>query len=280
MRPDASGGTWRSFRANTVPSAMTNRLRSLARRTITSWASAPAQPGRSAPPFHSWNGITATDARRAGVLAWPGDSSTSCFRDECQALRMTPASSPSSSNRRAVAWRCSSPSRRRPLRASAPRRSSWARRSKGASSTHPSRYRNASSSGACVASRSSSATCAPWKRRRCPASHAAHAGLRSISRPSSSSPPNSASSAAALPGSSGSAPSFMARWISTASTKHPARSSRTASSWARRRCRPASSTTRRILLRHQRSSPRGSFGTSQRSSQSWLRGTSRGASAR
>ena len=46
------------------------------------------------------------------------------------------------------------------------------------------------------------------------------------------------------------------------------------------RQRAGSSSTARALLRHQRSSPRGSLGTSHSNSHKWLRGTACGASAR
>ena len=58
----------RSCRANTVPCAMTNRLRSLASRVITSWARASAGPPRTpAAADRSTNGITAMEARRGAT---------------------------------------------------------------------------------------------------------------------------------------------------------------------------------------------------------------------
>ena len=75
-------------------------------------------------------------------------------------------------------------------------------------------------------------------------------------------------------------PLSVARAISIASTKQSDRSSRTVSSRVWTRWRLPSSTRLLILLRHQRSSPRGSLGTSHSSSQSWLLDTASGARAR
>ncbi len=189
-------------------------------------------------------------------------------------------SSPSASNCRAAASRCFSASCTRPRRASAASSVSCARRSKGASCSHFSTWASDSSSGALVARRSRSAACALRKRRRSPVSQPPNAGLRSISRPSSSSPWNSSDSTRACSPRRASIPSPVARAISTASTRQSERSSSTMSSFARTRGRSGSSTRRRSLVRHQRSSPRGSLGRSQSSSQSRLREAPRGASAR
>ena len=89
-----------------------------------------------------------------------------------------------------------------------------------------------------------------------------------------------ATALAAAPARASRCPPAVARAISIASTKQSARSSRTVSPRVSTRRRPGSSTRLRILLRHQRSSPRGSLGTSHSSSQSWLRVTACGASAR
>ena len=75
-------------------------------------------------------------------------------------------------------------------------------------------------------------------------------------------------------------PSWVARAISIASTKQSAMSSLTASPRASTLRRPGSSRMLLSLLRHQRSSPRGSLGTSHSSSQSWLRDTGCGATDR
>ena len=78
---------------------------------------------------------------------------------------------------------------------------------------------------------------------------------------------------AAAPARASRCPRSAARAISIASTKQSARSSQMVSPRVWTRWRPRSSTMLRILLRHQRSSPRGSLGTSHSSSQSWLRDT-------
>ena len=64
MRPASSGPMPRSCSANTVPCAMTNRLRSLASRVITSWARPSAARRGPAAAERSTNGITAIEARR------------------------------------------------------------------------------------------------------------------------------------------------------------------------------------------------------------------------
>ena len=101
-------------------------------------------------------------------------------------------SCPSASNCRAVAARCSSPSRRRPPSASASSSSSCARRSNGASRSHCSRQAMASSDarGSASARCSRMAACPARKRRRCVISQALYAALRGMSRPSTKSPPN------------------------------------------------------------------------------------------
>ena len=165
----------RSCRANTVPCAMTNRLRSLASRVITSWASASASPaagaGRRGPvdERHHRDGGAARRAERAVVAAAAAAAVTAkrrleraaqlspCALAERHASRIGAQSRPSASNSRVVAARCSSPSRIRPRRASASSRSSWTRRSNGASSSHFSRWPSTSSSGALPTRCSSSA---------------------------------------------------------------------------------------------------------------------------
>ena len=273
---------------------MTNRTRSLASRVITSSASASASPPRaSAVVDRSTNGITATEARRdagmmrvspaagtAGAETWmPGGEAAWALAD-CQAWRSGAVSRPSPSNSRAVTARCSSPSRIWPPRANALSRSSWTRGSKGASWSHCSRYGNASSSGSRLTRCSSRAAWLPRNRRRWAVSQPSKTGLRPISRPSRSSPPNSAASARCRSGGSFSMPSPAARATSIASTRQFERSSHTVSPRVWTRFWPRSSTRPRTLLRHQRSSPRGSFGTSQRSSHNWLRAAGRGARAR
>ena len=79
----------------------------------------------------------------------PGGEAAWALAD-CQAWRSGAVSRPSPSNSRAVAARCSSPSRIWPRRANALSRSSWTRGSKGASWSHCSRYGNASSSGSAL----------------------------------------------------------------------------------------------------------------------------------
>ncbi len=96
--------------------------------------------------------------------------------------------------------------------------------------------------------------------RRCAVTQLLNAGLRSISRPSRKSPANietrvRSRSGAIVP------MSFVARATSAASTKQSARSSLTLSASVSTLRRPGSSTRPLILLRHQRSSPRGSLGT-------------------
>ena len=195
--------------------------------------------------------------------------------------RMGAQSRPSPANSRPVAARCSSPSRIRPRRANACRSASWTRRSNGASSSHFSRYANTSSPAAVAARRSSRTAWQLRKRRRCAVSQALKPGLRSSSRPSRNSPLNSVDSARSRSGGSVSRPASPTRAISIASTKQPARSSLMVSALlVSTRRRPGSSTMLLTLLRHQRSSPRGSFGTSHSSSQSCRRDTARTASAR
>ena len=63
-------------------------------------------------------------------------------------------------------------------------------------------------------------------------------------------------------------------------SKRPVRSSLTVSAGVSMRRRSGSSMRPRILLRHHRSSPRGSFGTSHNNSHRWLRLTGCGLSAR
>ena len=103
---------------------------------------------------------------------------------------------------------------------------------------------------------------------------------RAISSPSSSSPAKCALSACCC-----AAPNFLmpcsgACVTSRVSTKQSARSRRMVLPSVITRLRPFSSTRPRILDRHQRSSPRGSLGTSHSSSQRRLRGTAWGAIAR
>ena len=125
--------------------------------------------------------------------------------------------------------------------------------------------------------RSSSAEWQARNRRRCAASQLSNAGLRSMSSPSRKSPANNPARVSSRPGASASIPSREARAISIASTEQSLRSSRIVSASVWTRLRPGSSIRRRILLRHQRSSPLGSFGTSHRGSQSWLRVTACGS---
>ena len=283
MRPADSGAIPRSCSAKTVPRAITNRLRSLASRVSTSCARPSAgPPGRRTSGDSSAKGITATDARRAGLA--PGStrggvaSSTVARR---QASRSGPRSSPSLSNICAVDSRCRSPSRMRPCRASAANSASCTRRSNGASASHFSRCANTSSPEARRASGSSTAAWQPRSRRRCAPSQWPSSGAASSSSPSRKSPESSrAESARSSSTGRSSSPACTARATSRASTSASARSSLTVSPSVATRGRFGASTSRRILDRHQRSSPRGSFGTSQNSSHRWPRVTGRGASAR
>ena len=124
---------------------------------------------------------------------------------------------------------------------------------------------------------SSSAAWQPRNRRRCAVSQPLKEGLRSISRPSRNSPLKRAQSARSRSGASVSMPCWAAQATSTASTRQSERSSLTLSPGVSTRRRPGPSRTLLSLLRHQRSSPRGSLGTSQSSSHKRTRGTACGA---
>jgi hypothetical protein len=123
-QPASSAPMRRSPRAKTVPCAMTNRLRRFASRVMVSWARPPANPPRATlSTSRATNGITAIDARRgaaagssgliggitvalAAIAALAGRALASRH-----ASRSGRQSRPSASNTRAVAARCSSPSR-------------------------------------------------------------------------------------------------------------------------------------------------------------------------
>ena len=287
----------RSCSANTVPCAITSRLRSLASRVMTSCTSpsADSPPPCEASPPRSTNGITATAARRATpaaasaafVSTTAGGACVSIFtrgsapaRACRHAARSFAPSRPSEANSRSAAARCSSPSCSRPRCARASSSRSCTRRSSGASCRHASSRASNSSGLASAASRCSSATWRSRKRWRWPISQPLNSGLRSSSMPSRKSPPNSCGSVRRVSASIASMPPCVARSISTASTKQSDRSSATVSPSLATRRRPGSSSSARALLRHQRSSPRGSLGTSHSISHRCPRVTGCAASAR
>ena len=183
------------------------------------------------------------------------------------ASRTGPQSSPSLSNSRDVAARCASPSSIRPACASLPSRISCARRSNGASSSHCSRWPAASCGGSFWTSCSRIAAWLARKRRRWAVSQPPNCALRSISNPCRKSPANRSASSRRRSAVSFSTPALVAAATSSASTAPSPRSSRTMSALASTRRRPGPSTMPLTLLRHQRSSPRGSSGTSHSSSQ-------------
>ncbi len=301
----------RACRANIVPCAITNKLRSFDKRMIRSCAKPPASgraPSSCCCPGRSPNGITAIDARRAfaGTICGSSDDAGAsadgascttaagtvettapggCDLAARQAAPNGRQSSPSASNKRTVRARCSSPSGNWPLRPSVASTSSCARRSNGASSSHFSRWANACCGSSCARLSTRCSRTARWparKRRRCASSQAEKRGLRSISSPSRNSPVKRADSTCSASRSSWPMPGRKAWSIERASTvREPSdKSSRTASSTLSMRGRCGSSSTPRALLRHQRNSPRGSCGTSQSSSHRWLRVTAHRDSAR
>ncbi len=117
-------------------------------------------------------------------------------------------------------------------------------------------------------------------RRRCATSQLSKCGQRSSSSPSRKSPANRSDSACSRSGAECLYSCRAAAAISTASTETPSRRSPTVSPCVSILLTSGSSRTPRSLLRHQRSSPRGSFGTSHRSSHRRLRPTACGVSAR
>ncbi len=97
----------RAFNANTVPGAITNRLRSLASRVMTSYASASAvPPGPAAIAGCSTNGITAIEARRFTVVTASRSSKAAAGGDSAADERRVEvadrADSPGCPQRRAV----------------------------------------------------------------------------------------------------------------------------------------------------------------------------------
>ena len=277
---------------------MTNRLRSLASRVITSWASASAAPPRApGAADRSTNGITAMEARRAqrrrrrrgrrllaavrsGAAAAAGGPAP-CALAERHASRSGALSRPSASNSRAVAARCSSPSRIRPRRASAVRRISWTCRSNGASWSHLLQVAerlvvgNAPDEmlqqGGVAAAESPPLRGEPAVEDRAAVDLQALQKVAVEQRGQRSLPLRRERLDARL-GRAGDLDRVdeAIRQVEPdgvlAGVDAPAAS--------------RSSTRPRILLRHQRSSPRGSLGTSHSSSQSWLLATARGARAR
>ncbi|MNV57871.1 hypothetical protein D3C71_1502210 [compost metagenome] len=191
-------------------------------------------------------------------------------------------SSPSASNARTAAARCSSPSRHWPRYPSESSTSSCACRSNGASWSHLSRQAKLSwdPAGRPATRYSSTAAWQALRRRRCAVSQLLKNGLRPISSPSRKSPTNSADSAPNRSRSALSMPCCIARPISMTSTWQSPRSSLTMSCAVSILRRSGSSSRALALLRHQRSSPRGSFGMSHSSSQRCARMTACGASAR
>ena len=138
----------------------------------------------------------------------------------------------------------------------------------------------AASCGSARARFSSSTVWMPRKRRRSAVIQASNIGLRAISRPSSNSPANRRREFRCR-----STPNFWmpcsgARVTSSVSTDAVGEVEADRVPSAMTRLRPCSSTSPRILDRHQRNSPRGSLGTSHSSSQICERATGRLASTR
>ena len=276
---------------------MTNRLRSLASRVMMSWVRPSARPPRAPPPLGC---LRQTASRRAtrGAARSAGPANDRPPAERARRERrardraMRPARLPLSAchavaNGREVQLLGFEEPRRRgkmflaraelPALAPARRAASCARARRTATSSTqrlqvperlvglrrkacrpgaPARRRGRRGSGA-------SARSASCRTAGCGRSPAHPGSRRRTARPRP----------AAVPASSVSIPSSAAAAISSASTKQSSRSSAIMSPEVTTRWRPGSSRTLLSLLRHQRSSPRGSFGTSHRSSQRRLRPT-------